>query len=804
MGSRMDGTLPRPAATARPGTRARVLGVLLATATLAALFGVTQGGRSQQAEAATAAAGDGTTSTTAGASCYGILRSFPSSKTGTYWLSTPAMDRPAQFYCDMVTEGGGWVLIGRGREGWQFSPNGQQSAAAVRSTVSGSGAFAPAALDNATITGLINGASPAALGDGIRVERSTNTTGTTRQQLRLFPRFTRWSWMWPGGQLLNRIVVDGTSYTGSNTRDTFEAKIAGQTTNRLAGAQGTKRMFTWAWSKNNNQAGFSFGSGAPAGSTSATSHLWRYSSTAYSIPFTRVWLRPKLGNALTYPAIPAGGYASAPKPAGLKDRSELAPWGVTGMNHTGEPIVEPWNTNVLAVKAWGSRVFVGGRFTGVKQGPAGGTVAQNGLAAFDLSGNWISTFKPVIAGRVWDIAVTPDNKLIIAGDFTSVNGVVNTRGLAKIDPTTGAVVPGWKARVSRVGGTEWRVRTLDVRGSWIYAAGTFDRVVAGTSTVPVAVTQAMSVSVADGTLGPWKPKPNGSVVDISVTNDSTRVLMAGSFSSVGGSSTHGYFGITNLSNGAPTSGTGAWKPSHPEDKYQQAVADLGDRLLVGGSQHDTQLWNKTRSTLLDSSITMPGGDTQVIEIIGSKAYAGCHCGGWIYQGANVFPKPPSFRAIDSINLVGVWDTATWTYDTTWVPGSLKGASGEGVWALDADANGCLWVGGDLNRGAYSGNAATDWLGGFARFCAIDATSPTTPGSFAVASTGLSRKLVWTASSDASGAVTYDVIRDGRVIATVSAATLSYTADAPAGSQYTVRASDARGNRSASPAPKTVA
>ena len=49
-----------------------------------------------------------------------------------------------------------------------------------------------------------------------------------------------------------------------------------------------------------------------------------------------------------------------------------------------------------------------------------------------------------------------------------------------------------------------------------------------------------------------------------------------------------------------------------------------------------------------------------------------------------------------------------------------------------------------------------------------------------------------------------MIRDGRVIATVSAATLAYTDDAPAGSQYTVRATDARGNRSASPAPKAVA
>ncbi len=748
---------------------------------------------------------DGPPSATAGASCWGILRASPSSPSGTYWLSTPAMDRPQQFYCDMTTDGGGWVLIGRGREGWTWSPAGQQGTAAVRSTVSGSGAFAPAALDSATITGLINGASPAALGDGIRVERATNTAGTAKQQIRMYPRFTKWTWKWDGAQLLNRIVVSGTSYAGSNTRDTYETAIAGQTTNKLAGQQGTKRLFTWDWDKNDHLMGFSYGKGAPAGSTSATSNLWQRRSSTYSIPFTRVWLRPKLANTIAFPAIPAGGYAASPKPANLKDRSELAPWGVTGMNHTGEQNVEPWNTNVLALESSANRIYVGGRFTGVKQGPTGAVTAQASLAAFDLDGNWISTFRPVIAGRVWDIALTADNKLIIAGDFTSVNGVANTRGLAALDPTTGAVLPGWKARVSRVGGTEWRVRTLDVRGSWIYAGGLFDRVVAGTSTVPVAVTNAMSVSVADGSLGTWKPTPSGSVIDVAVTNDSTRVLLAGNFDKVGGSTTHGYFGITSIANGAPVSGAAAWKPSDPtRAKYQQAVADLGDRLLVGGSEHTTQVWNKARTSLLDASITKPGGDTQVIRVVGSKAYVGCHCGGWIYQGTNVFPMPPSFRSIDSINLIGAWDTATWTYDTSWYPSSLKGASGEGIWAIEPDVRGCLWVGGDLNRGAYSGNAATDWLGGFARFCPLDSTAPTTPGSFAVASTGISRKLTWTAASDAVGVTNYDVIRNDRVIATLNGSTLTYTdPSAPAGTKYTVRAVDARGNRSASPAPKTV-
>jgi len=798
MVSAMDAARPRSLAS-RVTAKAVVVLALAVTTTLTACE------PGAISAAATAGPGDGSSIDRAGASCWGIKQQYPTSTTGTYWLLTPAMDRPAAFYCDMTTSGGGWVLIGRGREGWTFQPTGQGSASQVRTAVSGSAAFSPATLDSETITGLINGAKVANLSDGVRLERMTNTAGTTKQDYRLYLRQAHWNWTFHAGQLLNKVVVNGKTYNGGNTYDTFEKAIADQSTNALAGAQSTNRMFTWAWDRNDKKAGFSYGKGAPTGSTSATTNLWQRSSSSYPIPFTRVWLRPKLANTVSFGPTPVGGFGAEPKPAGLKDRSELAPWGVTGMNHTDEQNVEPYNTNVLALETSATRVYVGGRFTGVRQGPSAAPQAQAALAAFDLDGTWISTFRPVVVGRVWDIALTPDNKLIIAGDFTSVNGVANTRGLAALDPTTGAVLAGWKARVSRVGGTEWRVRTIDVRDGWIYAGGLFDRVVPGTETVPRAVSNAMAVSVADGSIGPWKPTPNGSVIDLAVTTDATRVLLAGNFGAVGGSTTHAFFAVTNLATGAPTAGTGAWQPSGGSDsktRYQQAVADLGDRLLVGGSQHDLQLWNRTRSTLLDSSIAKPGGDSQVIEVVGSKTYMGCHCGGWTYLGTNNWLHPSGFRAIEPIGLIGAWDTATWTYDTTWYPGSLRGASGEGIWAIDQDVRGCLWVGGDLNRGAFSGVAATDYLGGFARFCPMDVTVPSAPAPVSLASNGASRKITWGASTDPDGdAPSYDVIRNGKVIATVSAATRTYTdPDAPAGTTYAVRATDERGNRSASAAP----
>ena len=104
--------------------------------------------------------------------------------------------------------------------GWTFNPQGQGSAATVRDAVDGPAAFAPAALDTATICQLLDGTDLRALADGIRIERATNASGSTRQDLRLYPQYRSWTWSLPAGNLLTKVVIDGTSYAGSNTADT--------------------------------------------------------------------------------------------------------------------------------------------------------------------------------------------------------------------------------------------------------------------------------------------------------------------------------------------------------------------------------------------------------------------------------------------------------------------------------------------------------------------------------------------------------------------------------------------------------
>ena len=756
-----------------------------------------------RAEAAVARTGDGTSSSTAGASCWGIKAQHPDSGNGTYWVLTAAMDRPVEVVCDMSTDGGGWALVARGRNGWTFDPDGQGRPASITAQPDGPEAFGPAALSTEAINVLLGRAPVSSLADGVRLERAITADGATRQDYRLFLRSRSWTWNLPAGQLLDRVSVDGAAFAGSNTQDSA-GPVIGQKTNGLANVQDARRLYTKTLAGRGDQAGFGLGTSVAGGSSSATNFLWTAGAEGAPLGFTRVWVRPRIANdGAGFTPIPATGFAAEAKPLGLKNRSELAPWGVEGYNHDNEDRVDPWRDNVMVIKVYGDRVYVGGRFRTVKNGPGGAEFTQGSLAAFDLDGNWISTFRPQIPGRVWDMTMTDDGKLIVGGDFPSVNGAPDTSGMAALDPVTGQVDSSWTGSVTRDSGNVI-VRSLDSKGPWVYAAGRFNRFKGGASNA-IAVTNAISMKASNGGPGPWHPKIYASAISMRVSAAADRVYMAGYFNAVNGDRNHGYYAITNNTDGAPVAGMGPFQPSTTGAKYQQAVAENGNDILVGGSEHDIQQYDHDRQNLLASTITKNGGDTQAIEKIGDYVYASCHCMNWIYQGTNTWPTPTGYRSVDPIRMIGRFDAKTMEYDTSWHPDGTKGTNDAGIWSISSDRRQCLWVGGDLIRGAYSGNAARDYLGGFARFCPTDATAPTAPTDLIATTSESAVDLSWKPATDDSGSVTYDVYRNDRVIATISGTTFSdTTAQASSGPyRYTVRAADARGNRSASLAPVTV-
>jgi hypothetical protein len=107
------------------GRRAIVVLAITSMLGLAAIGGAVSAASTPAGAAGVAR--DGLSASTASPSCWSIKQSYPGSADGIYWLWTPKLTDPEQFYCDMTTDGGGWVLIGRGREGWSFPYWGENS-----------------------------------------------------------------------------------------------------------------------------------------------------------------------------------------------------------------------------------------------------------------------------------------------------------------------------------------------------------------------------------------------------------------------------------------------------------------------------------------------------------------------------------------------------------------------------------------------------------------------------------------------------------------------------------------------------
>ena len=197
------------------------------------------------------------------------------------------------------------------------------------------------------------------------------------------------------------------------------------------------------------------------------------------------------------------------------------------------------------------------------------------------------------------------------------------------------------------------------------------------------------------------------------------------------------------------------------------------------------------------NVTRSGGDIQAIaDNADQVVYAGCHCGDWAFSGQQAYSftvgdPNPTWAEAHAIDYIGAWDNATGAYMPAFNPIS-KARGGYGAWGLAVASDGTLWAG-----GSYTSVVARDgrdqWAGGFVRFAARPHTAPATPYGLTVQLTGQVASLSWTAST--ADAVTYEVLRDGRVVATTTRTSVDVP-DSAAGDRFFVRATDGRGNRSA--------
>jgi len=113
-----------------------------------------------------------------------------------------------------------------------------------------------------------------------------------------------------------------------------------------------------------------------------------------------------------------------------------------------------WTPNILngkvsAIVQVGNKMIAAGTFTQAQNATGGQTYTRNRILAFNATTGVIDTgFVANVNAEISGMVVAPEgNAVIIGGTFTNVNGTAVQR-LVKLDTNTGAIVPGFSAKVT--------------------------------------------------------------------------------------------------------------------------------------------------------------------------------------------------------------------------------------------------------------------------------------------------------------------------------------------------------------------
>ena len=235
---------------------------------------------------------------------------------------------------------------------------------------------------------------------------------------------------------------------------------------------------------------------------------------------------------------------------------------------------DPLPTAQIDGVAWmqvvaGGKVYVGGSFA--KARPAGvalggaGEVPRGNLMAYDLATGALDTsFAPIFNGQVSGLAASPDGKTLYAvGAFTSVNGVTRNRAAAFAIP--GGTLLGWAPNLNGYAkGVTYGNNAVYIAGNFTYVGNTARQKVASFNPTSAALLP-FNAAVDDG-------QANAVVV----APDAQSVVIAGNFTTIGGSSDPGY-GLARLDS---TTGSALALPVNHE------VRDAGPHSAIGSLTSD--------------------------------------------------------------------------------------------------------------------------------------------------------------------------------------------------------------------------
>jgi hypothetical protein len=189
---------------------------------------------------------------------------------------------------------------------------------------------------------------------------------------------------------------------------------------------------------------------------------------------------------------------------------------------------DTWHVNgpVRAIARYGNTIFLGGRFSQLRQKPmgvGGGKVKKvRNLAAINANtggpAQGVDVPRFTGTGSIIYALTVADGKLWIGGDFDAADGR-NRTNIASIHAGTGSLT-GFSARVNRA------VWALADNGSRVYAGGKF-------TTVRGQPRNRLAAFSPSGSLhAGWRPSANKKVSDMAVTPGKTGLFITGLFTSV--------------------------------------------------------------------------------------------------------------------------------------------------------------------------------------------------------------------------------------------------------------------------------